>query len=83
MTRRATLGPFTFEHGGRVPELELAYETYGRYDGSNAVLVCHALTGSHHVRTPTNADPGGRRRPTAGGTRSSLPAARSTRQNST
>ena len=59
MTRRASLGPFTFEHGGRAPELELAYETYGRYDGSNAVLVCHALTGSHHVRTPTNADPDG------------------------
>jgi len=59
VTRRASLGPFTFEHGGRVPELELAYETYGRYDGSNAVLVCHALTGSHHVRTPTNADPEG------------------------
>ncbi|MEZ3144382.1 homoserine O-acetyltransferase [Halobaculum sp. MBLA0143] len=59
MTRRASLGPFRFENGERVPDLELAYETYGRYDGSNAVLVCHALTGSHHVRSPTDEEPDG------------------------
>lgn len=55
MTQRAQLGQFTFESGETIPELALAYETYGRYDGSNAVLICHALTGSHHVRPPTES----------------------------
>ena len=34
-----------------LPAYELAYETYGTLaaDGSNAVLVCHALNASHHV----------------------------------
>ncbi|WP_458190522.1 homoserine O-acetyltransferase MetX [Haladaptatus sp. NG-WS-4] len=44
-----SLGPFEFERGGSVPELELAYETYGEHTGNDAVLVCHALTGSHRV----------------------------------
>jgi homoserine O-acetyltransferase len=52
VTRRARLGAFTFQSGETIPNLELAYQTYGRYDGSNAVLVCHALTGSHHIRDP-------------------------------
>ncbi|MEZ3116792.1 alpha/beta fold hydrolase family protein [Halobaculum sp. MBLA0147] len=56
MTRHATLGAFEFASGETVPELTLAYETYGSYDGSNAVLVCHALTGSHHVRPPAEGD---------------------------
>ena len=43
------LGAFTFECGESIPSLELAYETYGEFDGDNAVLVCHALTGSAHV----------------------------------
>ncbi|MDZ7687922.1 MAG: homoserine O-acetyltransferase [Halobacteriales archaeon] len=42
------LGEFEFESGESV-EMEVAYETYGDYDGDNAVLVCHALTGSAHV----------------------------------
>ncbi|WP_181693212.1 homoserine O-acetyltransferase [Natronomonas sp. LN261] len=50
-----SLGEFTFECGESIPELEIAYETYGEFDGDNAVLVCHALTGSAHVA-------GGRRR---------------------
>ena len=43
--------PFTFRSGRTIPHFELAYETYGRLDadGSNAVLVCHALNASHHV----------------------------------
>jgi len=44
-----SLGAFEFECGRSVPELEVAYETYGEFTGDNAVLVCHALTGSAHV----------------------------------
>lgn len=42
------LGSFTFESGDTIP-VKLAYETYGSYNGNNAVLVCHGLTGSQHV----------------------------------
>jgi homoserine O-acetyltransferase len=44
-----SLGDFEFECGKSIPELEVAYETYGEFTGDNAVLVCHALTGSQHV----------------------------------
>ena len=44
-----SLGAFEFECGESIPELEVAYETYGEFTGDNAVLVCHALTGSAHV----------------------------------
>jgi homoserine O-acetyltransferase len=44
-----SLGEFTVECGETIPELEVAYETYGEFTGDNAVLVCHALTGSAHV----------------------------------
>jgi len=44
-----SLGEFEFECGESIPELEVAYETYGEFTGDNAVLVCHALTGSAHV----------------------------------
>ncbi|PSP89833.1 homoserine O-acetyltransferase [Halobacteriales archaeon QS_4_69_34] len=44
-----SLGEFRFECGESVPNLEIAYETYGEFTGDNAVLVCHALTGSAHV----------------------------------
>lgn len=51
------------EAGGELPAARLAYETWGRLaaDGSNAVLVLHALTGDSHVHGP--AGPG---HPTAG-----------------
>ena len=51
----AALGEFEFECGRSVP-LDVAYETYGEYDGDNAVLVCHALTGSAHVTGPKRGD---------------------------
>ena len=59
MTTRNTidLGEFQFESGESIPKLEVAYETYGEFTGDNAVLICHALTGSAHVA----------RRPDAGG----------------
>ena len=44
-----SLGSWEFACGETVPELEIAYEAYGEFTGDNAVLVCHALTGSQHV----------------------------------
>jgi homoserine O-acetyltransferase len=44
-----SLGEFEFESGETIPDLEVAYEAYGEFTGENAVLVCHALTGSAHV----------------------------------
>ena len=43
--------PFAFELGGSIPNFTLRYETYGTLnaDKSNAILICHALTGDHHV----------------------------------
>jgi homoserine O-acetyltransferase/O-succinyltransferase len=41
-------GPFALESGVELPHVQVAYRTWGRLapDGGNAVLVCHALTGS-------------------------------------
>ena len=43
--------------GAVLPEFNLVYETYGTLnaDASNAVLVCHALSGNHHVAGYTDA----------------------------
>lgn len=43
--------PFVLKSGARLPGFELVYETYGTLNAtrSNAVLVCHALSGGHHV----------------------------------
>ncbi|SFG99586.1 homoserine O-acetyltransferase [Halopelagius inordinatus] len=43
------VGTFDFECGEEIPNLRVAYESYGEFDGDNAVLVCHALTGSQNV----------------------------------
>ena len=45
------LQPFDLDSGKQLPGFQLVYETYGRlnYDKNNALLVCHALSGSHHV----------------------------------
>jgi len=54
-----SVGEFEFECGRSIPELEIAYEAYGEFTGDNAVLVCHALTGSAHVaghRTDEDTD---------------------------
>lgn len=43
--------PIKLASGATLAAYDLVYETYGRLnaDRSNAVLVCHALSGSHHV----------------------------------
>ncbi|APW97269.1 homoserine O-acetyltransferase [Halobiforma lacisalsi AJ5] len=58
MTARDTvdLGEFEFRSGESIPSLEVAYETYGDFTGDNAVLICHALTGSSHVARRPDAD---------------------------
>jgi len=42
---------FQLEGGGSLPEVQIAYQSWGRLDpgGTNAVLVCHALTGDSHA----------------------------------
>lgn len=52
------VGPVTVEAGVTLPQVRVAYQTWGtlRPDGGNAVYVCHALTGDSHVVGP--AGPG-------------------------
>ena len=61
--RFTNIGAMSLEHGGSLPAVRIAYETWGTLnsDRSNAVLILHALTGdSHVVGRP------GRGHPTAG-----------------
>ncbi|WP_374694812.1 homoserine O-acetyltransferase [Snodgrassella alvi] len=43
--------PLTLQNGCILPRFELMIETYGTLNAekSNAVLICHALSGNHHV----------------------------------
>ncbi|QKJ66500.1 homoserine O-acetyltransferase [Deefgea piscis] len=43
--------PITLSSGAVLPRYELMVETYGELnaDKSNAILICHALSGHHHV----------------------------------
>jgi homoserine O-acetyltransferase len=43
--------PFILDGGGRLRDVDIAYETWGSLapDGGNAVLLCHAWTGDSHV----------------------------------
>ena len=43
--------PVRLRHGGTLPGIEVAYETYGTLneDRSNAVLICHAISGDSHL----------------------------------
>jgi homoserine O-acetyltransferase len=51
--------PLLLDSGGRLGHVEVAYETWGTLnpDASNAVFVCHALTGDSHA-TGTPEAPG-------------------------
>ncbi len=43
--------PLTLKSGEVLPQFDLVYETYGTLNAAknNAVIVCHALSGNHHV----------------------------------
>ncbi|MDR7258145.1 homoserine O-acetyltransferase [Sphingomonas sp. BE270] len=47
-------GPLRLDGGALLSPVEIGYETYGTLnaDRSNAVLICHALTGDQHVASP-------------------------------
>jgi len=49
---------FKLQSGAVLPELTLAYETYGTLapDGRNAVLLVHGFTSSHHMAGRTTAN---------------------------
>src|SRR3954463_3414892 len=61
--RIAEVGTITLEARGALPDVTVAYETWGTLNAArdNAVLVLHALTGDSHLAGP--AGPG---HPTAG-----------------
>ncbi len=55
--------PLTLASGHTLPSWELVFETYGELNatGSNAVLICHALSGHHHAagrHSPQDRKPG-------------------------
>ena len=54
--------PLALDSGALLSPLEIAYKTYGALNAvkSNAVLVCHALTGDQHVASihPVTGKPG-------------------------
>ena len=58
----ATDRPLPLDSGSALSPLTIAYQTYGTLDRnrSNAVLVCHALTGDQHVANvhPVTGKPG-------------------------
>jgi homoserine O-acetyltransferase len=51
--------PLVLKSGASLPSFELVFETYGELNAArnNAVLVCHALSGSHHVAGTYGDDP--------------------------
>ncbi len=46
-----SVSPLTLQNGNVLETYELVYETYGELnpDKSNALLICHALSGHHHA----------------------------------
>lgn len=63
LDRRVKLpGPLMLDSGAFIAPIEIAYETYGTLnaDKSNALLICHALTGDQHVASnhPITGKPG-------------------------
>jgi homoserine O-acetyltransferase len=63
LARTVTLpGPLRLDGGALLSPVDIAYETYGALnpDASNAILICHALTGDQHVASdhPVTGKPG-------------------------
>nr|WP_092074861.1 homoserine O-acetyltransferase [Dendrosporobacter quercicolus]NSL49002.1 homoserine O-acetyltransferase [Dendrosporobacter quercicolus DSM 1736]SDN17333.1 homoserine O-acetyltransferase [Dendrosporobacter quercicolus] len=50
--------PLVLAHGGRLTDVTVAYETYGKLTAKrdNVILVAHALTGDSHVAAHDEAD---------------------------
>ena len=65
--RRFTARDFALERGRTLPEMTLAFETYGRLaaDGANAILITHGFTGSQRAAGALDRNNASRR---AGGT---------------
>lgn len=57
-TRKFTTTNFKLQSGAVLPEMTIAYETYGKLapDGRNAVLLTHGYTSSHHMAGRTTAN---------------------------
>ncbi|MBA4370292.1 MAG: homoserine O-acetyltransferase, partial [Coriobacteriaceae bacterium] len=53
-------GALDLTSGKRLERVEVTYETFGTLeaDGSNAVLICHALSGDSHVTSGDSDRPG-------------------------
>lgn len=55
--------PLSLQSGAQLPAYELVYEMHGELNAraSNAILVCHALSGNHHIagyHSPADKKPG-------------------------
>jgi homoserine O-acetyltransferase len=54
-------GPIALQRGGSLPQVHCAYETWGTLneDASNAILICHAISGDSHATShDEDDDPG-------------------------
>jgi homoserine O-acetyltransferase len=50
--------PFHFDSGAKLGPIDVAFETYGELnsEGTNGILICHALTGSAHAAFYSSED---------------------------